>query len=276
MLTRRARLEDSVQVKQLLSRVWEDDYVGYLWDDWVAGAGEGVPLVATLEDKVVGVAYVRFIDARVAWFMSLRVDPDHRRNGVGAALSQACMQHARQAGREVARLLIDTDNHASQALTERAGFRRIVTYEKLVKPVVAIDGPVLAQPDLAELPRVLELAREQGYKYWHWDWETHDLQFAAIEATWRDGGFRVLPGQAAQAYLAVSYHDEEVEVYQPVGDLDVLLELLGGVEREAAQRGLTSIEVFLPQDSPFSESFVTRGGLRPVENDGFTIWEYKL
>lgn len=274
-MIRHARHEDDAQVRQLLGRVWEDDYVADHWNDWLDKPDEGIPLAAVSDERVIGIAYLRFLDERVAWFMALRVDPDFRRYGIGTALSQACLQHALQAGREVSRLLIDTENYASQAMTERAGFRRIFVYDKLIKPVEETTGPLLAQPEAARLPLLLQLAKQQGLRYLHWK-ATHDLRLDAMQHAWRDGGLRVLPGEAEQAYVVVSYQDTECEVYDPVGDSDLVLELLLGVEQEAGKRGLSTIEVFLPPDSPLYTTLVERGGFRPVDSDGFTIWEYDL
>ncbi len=58
----------------------------------------------------------------------LFVDPGHRRAGVGRALTERCMQHARETGAVAIELLTETTNESAQALYESLGWKRTTDY----------------------------------------------------------------------------------------------------------------------------------------------------
>ncbi len=268
---------DRAEVRHLVSLVWADDYVAECWDDWVSHPENGIPLVARLDGQVVGVAYVHLLSERVAWLQALRVHPEIRRNGVGSALAQAALTHAKARGRQVARLLIDAENHASASMTGQAGFRQVLRLCKLQKAdLTTAKGPAVEQPGLELLPALLQVAKDHGAEYWHSDWETHDLTLAALKQAAENGCLRVLRERPTTAVADVNAFDEDYDVNLPVGEPDDLLSLLRGLEAEALGLGKTQIDVFLPEDSPFLTLLLERGGYRLLEGDGHTIWEYQL
>lgn len=267
---------DRDEVRHLISLVWEDDYVAECWDDWVNHPANGIPLVARLDGQVVGVAYAHLLSDRVAWLQALRVHPAMRRQGVGSALTQASLESARARGREVARLLIDAENHASASMTEQAGFRQVLHLCKLQKGNLAAEGPAVEKPGPDLLPDLLQTAAGQGAKYWHSDWETHDLGLAALQQAAASGCLRVLKDRPTAAVADVNAFDDDYDINLPVGEPEDLLALLQGLEAEAASMGKQQVDVFLPSDSPYLPLLLTVSGYRLLENDGHTIWEYQL
>jgi ribosomal protein S18 acetylase RimI-like enzyme len=92
---------------------------------------DNVVLVAERDGAVVGYAF----GAKEGFdYMALRgpagviydllVDPDHRRQGIGAALMDAMLEALKALGAPRALLFTAENNHLAQAMFERAGFRR--------------------------------------------------------------------------------------------------------------------------------------------------------
>ncbi|MGI6344745.1 MAG: GNAT family N-acetyltransferase [Bacillota bacterium] len=219
MEIRRANPADRPAVLELISRVWEDDYIHYCWDEWVEDAAGGVPLVALHEGRLVGIAYIHWLNERVSWHQALRVDPDARRLGIGTALGQACLREARAHGRQLARLLVDADNTPSLRMTARLGFEKVQHWYELAKSDLSDQGPELREPTAAELPLLLRLAESQGERYWHSDWETHDLSLSALQQARAKGCLRVLAAAPPAAVADINIEgDGDCTVGALVGD----------------------------------------------------------
>lgn len=92
---------------------------------------DNIVLVAEREGEVVGYTF----GAKEGFdYMALRgpagviydllVDPDHRRQGIGAALMDAMLEVLKALGAPRALLFTAEKNHIAQAMFERTGFRR--------------------------------------------------------------------------------------------------------------------------------------------------------
>ncbi len=116
----------------------------------VAGRiADAVVLVAVVDDEVLGaVTYVpgpdsasaEFTDPAAAGMRFLAVDPAAHGRGVGAALTRACLERARQEGRE--RVVLHSTAWMATAvrLYERLGFRRAVELDWTPEPGVTLVG----------------------------------------------------------------------------------------------------------------------------------------
>jgi GNAT superfamily N-acetyltransferase len=284
MEIRRAQPSDRKAVMALVAAVSEGDYIPYCWDDWVDDTATGISLVARLDHRLVGIAHVHFLSKRVAWFQALRVLPTARRMGVGKALSQACLDYSARAGRQVARLLIDIDNHASRSLTAQAGFSMIAEWLRLEKATGPVSAPDIEPPKQEQLPRLVELAQANGVNLWHTDWETYDLDVEALSISLRNGTLHVLADSPTATMLDISYdeEDEEYRAYNPVGEPMAVSQIVQAMESAAYERGLPRIAVLLAADSPHLPTLQQLGFEFAVINtgngdsmiDGVTIWEY--
>jgi len=79
--------------------------------------------VAVDGGHVIGIAKLTLTGSHEAWLHALRVDPRHRRKGVGTALLAHRLERARRLGVRVARLDTQEDNTAVRRMMRRFGFR---------------------------------------------------------------------------------------------------------------------------------------------------------
>jgi len=108
----------------MCARIWSDDYVPDVFDTWVPDRRGGL-WVAVNDSRVVGIAKLTLLGDREAWLHALRVDPDHQRRGIGAALLEHRIRRAKRLGARVARLDTSEDNVALRRLMRRLRFRRV-------------------------------------------------------------------------------------------------------------------------------------------------------
>jgi len=121
---RPARPDDKRAVRRLCRRIWDDDYIPAVFDEWVRDR-HGRLWIAVADDRVVAVAKLTLMPSDEAWLHALRVDPAHRRLGIAAALLQHRLERARRLGARVARLDTSEDNIAIHRLMRRHAFRRV-------------------------------------------------------------------------------------------------------------------------------------------------------
>ena len=95
-----------------------------VWRDRWLGHADGVTLVAEQGDRFVGMAFGGPAPGRpkAAGIYGMWVDPDARRQGIGAALLERLAEWARSAGYVGMGLGVTTTNAAAIALYERLGF----------------------------------------------------------------------------------------------------------------------------------------------------------
>ncbi len=153
---RAAQPRDKRAVRALCARIWSDDYIPDRFDEWVRDR-RGRFWVAVEDGHLIGIAKLTLIGEREAWLHALRVDPRHRRKGVGTALLEHRLERARRLGAQVARLDTQEDNTAVHRMMRRFGFRlREVDgyFERRARSVVP---PRRALP--IDVPAVTRLAR---------------------------------------------------------------------------------------------------------------------
>jgi len=97
--------------------------------------GESVIFIAEIDGRGAGFAqlYPGFTSVGLGtrWTLNdLFVDPDLRGRGVGRALTERCMDHARETGAAGLELLTETDNASAQALYESLGWKRRDDYHR--------------------------------------------------------------------------------------------------------------------------------------------------
>src|SRR5256885_10460164 len=92
---RAARPSDKRAVRALCARIWADDYVSDVFDDWVRDR-KGRLWVAVEGDRLIGVAKLTVHPSGDSWLHGLRVDPERRRRGVATALLEHRLARGRR------------------------------------------------------------------------------------------------------------------------------------------------------------------------------------
>jgi GNAT superfamily N-acetyltransferase len=92
---RQARADDHDAVVAMTEDTWSDrggDYVAHVFPDMVAGDGPRQRTFVTEADgDLVGLVQAVLLSDWEAWFQAMRVHPDHRGQGVSAALNDVCL-----------------------------------------------------------------------------------------------------------------------------------------------------------------------------------------
>ncbi|HZC04623.1 MAG TPA: GNAT family N-acetyltransferase [Ktedonobacterales bacterium] len=123
---RDARDEDRDAVVAFCAETFGDDgdYIGDVWDDWLADA-RGALLVGAVDGQPIAVSHVRMTAPDEAWIEGVRVAPEARRQGVARVIVSRSLARAHELGASVARMFTGNTNVASQRLFEGFGFRKV-------------------------------------------------------------------------------------------------------------------------------------------------------
>jgi len=152
---RAAQPRDKRAVRTLCARIWSDDYIPDRFDEWVRDR-RGRFWVAVEDGRIIGIAKLTLTVEHEAWLHGLRVDPRHRRKGVGTALLEHRLERARRLGGRVARLDTQEDNTAVRRMMRRFGFRLREVDAYFERRARSVAAPRRASQ--ADVPAVARLA----------------------------------------------------------------------------------------------------------------------
>lgn len=127
MRVRQARAADADAVAAFTRDTWADrdgdDYIPDVFESWVAADGDRQHTSVAVEDGVpVGVVQTVLLSGHEGWQQGMRVDPEFRGEGVGAALTHAGFDWARERGATVARNMVFSWNGQGLGLSRAAGY----------------------------------------------------------------------------------------------------------------------------------------------------------
>ena len=276
MNIRRATADDYEAVVELTSDIWTDrggDYLPDVYHGWLEdGPGEGKKtFLAEVDGDVAGIVQAVMLSADEAWFQSMRVSSDHRRQGVSQRLNEALFEWAREQGATVGRVMIFSWNTASFAAARTAGFEPRTEFRFAhVEPDSDVTAP--AGYSVSSDPTV-------AWRYWtHSDAREHlaglglapEESWAMRELTREDFGtfadesavFAVEgdSGRAGTAYRTRIYDrqtdDGETETWAEYGvgawdDVDAARALFAAIARDAATVAADRTRVVIPETATF-------------------------
>jgi ribosomal protein S18 acetylase RimI-like enzyme len=248
-LIRAARPTDKRAVRDLCARIWSDDYVAHVFDDWVRDRS-GRLWVAVEDGAVVGVAKLTLAPSGEAWLHGLRVHPEHRRKGVATALLEHRLARARRLGARVARLDTAEDNVAVHRLMRRYRFRRVARMAYYEAPAVAGARPRLAErSEIAAVWRVLRAPRRMLYES-HFAREVvrDDVASATRERRCFVAGPLGRPTAVAIADRARGDHGSRLVVRALAGAPARRRELLRALRAEASARRAAGAGISAPSE----------------------------
>jgi GNAT superfamily N-acetyltransferase len=237
------------------------DYVPEALPYWMDAEGSLVA-VAEVGGEVIGVSRAKLLSPTEAWAQGTRVHPDHRRTGVGRALSEYLADWSREQGARVIRAMIEEWNEAARAQSLAMGYRDIGGWLRAGRGV-GENSPVPEGNGGRRVPAAEQLrpAHSSEATAALMSWSGGELERAARGLipirTWRMR--RMVPGdlvEAARRRALLSGRSgwaigevEEGEAYEvpwiatTATDVNALLRAL--VDRAAAA-GLDEIRVMLP------------------------------
>jgi ribosomal protein S18 acetylase RimI-like enzyme len=128
VVCRPALAQDSEQVMELCSHIWNGgDYIPLVWDEWLADP-EGLLGVAELEGRVAGIfKLTKFQEGE--WYMEgLRVHPDFQGRGVASHIHAYVVETWHKMGSGIIRLVTHSENVKIHHMCEQDGFRRIAEF----------------------------------------------------------------------------------------------------------------------------------------------------
>ncbi|WP_018257727.1 GNAT family N-acetyltransferase [Halomicrobium katesii] len=130
---RQAREDDDEAVAAFTADTWDDreqrDYIPDVFRDWVAGDGpDQRTVVADVDGRAVGLCQALVLTDHGAWLQGMRVDPDHRRAGLGLRMVDALFEWARDRGATVARNMVFSWNDAGLGQSIAAGFEPVTSF----------------------------------------------------------------------------------------------------------------------------------------------------
>lgn len=283
---REASRADHDAVRELCAAVWPDrdiEYLDRIFPEWVEGERKHT-LVATEDDRVIGINQCVLLSDREAWLQGMRVHPDARGDGVGSSLVERLVSWARDQGAIVARNLVYSWNTAGMGHSRALGFEPATSF-RWARPT-PVDGPV---PDTV---------REDGRLAWQaWIGSDHRAWFEGLsfdrEESWAlsectpgalagEGASLALvqDGLAGMAARGRQYEHESEETtgleYATAAwrDPEAAETLFAAIARDAAREGVDEVRVPIPE-TPQHVSDVSACRV-PLDNEPHFVFEMDL
>jgi ribosomal protein S18 acetylase RimI-like enzyme len=121
---RPARLDDVDEIASWTRDTFTwGDYVGEAMAGWLADPKSYVMVCVDDSDRPVGMSRAEMMSFTEGWLSAARVHPDHRREGIGAAMNDRGVEWAREQGAQIVRLTVTDDNEAARTQVEKLGYR---------------------------------------------------------------------------------------------------------------------------------------------------------
>ena len=131
---RPARPEDTPDVLELTSRIWEgEDYVPEAWKSWLADP-VGRLAVAERAGRVLGLGKLTRLLPGQWWLEGLRVHPDFEGHGIASRLHEYLLDLWEKEYEGVLRLATASFRLPIQHLCERTGFDQVGEYSIFIAP----------------------------------------------------------------------------------------------------------------------------------------------
>jgi GNAT superfamily N-acetyltransferase len=268
-------------MERICAHTWEwGDYIPEVWDDWLADE-QGLIIVGELADGVVALSRMRYQELDQIWLEGMRVDPEHRRRGIGRQFLDHSIAFAQERGARVVRLSTSYHNAAVHTLTAQAGMERIGSYQLLAATPLA-DGPgpaVLSAKHAGQLRAFLldspMLAYNRGLYSVDWAWE--ELSPARVGHFLEAGQFvaQLKPDGRLAALALLQAHPEDGELW--IGFLDgaaaSIPELAIAVRAHAATMGAEKVQVMVP-DAAWLRAALSAAGYGTGEWEG-ELWLFE-
>jgi len=129
---RRARKEDLDSIQRIESLSFKNPYPPYYTKALIESLSD-VSLVAEVEDKIVGYIFSRIEYGKVGHIITIAVDPEYRRMGIGERLMREVLNILKELGCQSVYLEVRISNEPAINLYKKLGFvikKRVPKYYK--------------------------------------------------------------------------------------------------------------------------------------------------
>lgn len=120
-------------------------YLERMWNDFINDP-TGPLFLADVEGKIAGLGKITQLYDGSGWLETLRVDPTYQRQGVGKAIYQAYLEHAKIQNMHTLRMYTGLKNLASAGLARYSGFSLAGQYSGADLDVVSKEMPLAVAP----------------------------------------------------------------------------------------------------------------------------------
>lgn len=270
LIIRRARAGDRPAMERICAHTWDDgDYIPEVWDAWLADP-RAVVQIGEVDGQVVALNRIVFQSPDQVWFEGMRVDPEHRRQGIGWKFMEHDLAYARERGAKVARLATSHSNTAVHTMVARVGMARIGTGRLLSAeamagaPLPAMLGPEQAGRVAAFLERSGVLAHTHGLYDCGWAWTALSTERAAEMLAAGQMAALLTPEGELAALAAVVINLEGGELWTGYADAaggrpEAVTALATALRGHASRVGKPRVEAMLPDLPWLREAFRAAG-----------------
>ena len=264
---RAARHDDYEDVVSFTEDTWADrdreDYLPRLYHDWIEGEDRRT-VVAEVDGELAGIAQSVLLSDWEAWNQGLRVHPEHRGEGVSAAITEALFDWARRRGATAARIMVFSWNAAGLGQARATGYDPVTEF-RWVRP----------EPDPgAERGAAIGADPDAAWRFW-----TESAAREALAGLAIDAGESWALSRLTRADLRAAADDDRLLVVQDGGtrgfahrvreyeregdsgettrwaeygvgawaDAESGAALLAAISRDAADRGADRTRVAIPE-----------------------------
>lgn len=281
LIFRPARAEDKPRVLEFTAHTWDDDDGDYLkdvYDDWLADP-QGQFVAVELEGQPVAIGKLTDMGEGELWLEGLRVDPAHRKKGIGEALHNYSVDLAKRLGGRVLRYATGQDNVVTQTFGARTGFEHIGTFHfHFAEASTEFALPEKLTP--ADLPSLrtwldsplMRSARGLYQRLWKWAELSEPRLMAHLEQG-RVFGLRGEPDLRAWSIASnhQGWHATQLNHLDGI-EPRAMIELARSMRRYAADSGLLKIETLAIDPSPLGDALRDAG----YRAEDFTMFVLEL
>jgi N-acetylglutamate synthase-like GNAT family acetyltransferase len=262
-IVREAQPDDTARVKDFCREIDPKDYLLQAWDHWTAAPG--VSVVVENEGRVVGCLHASVVEAGQAFVQGLRVDPAHRRQGLGLALMRHLAVNLAARRVRIQRAVTARENHPARALVSELGWQevRVVTRRQHRSAAIGYALQRRWEEDRASasLAREATLISEPGLAFFHRIYRSATRSWTRQAAS--DG--RIV-GEPDAGFLIDPPRGQSLWVHTSLGEAAWAPEVLGAwlAPSTSGPRGELTLEA--PED-PALQRALDRLGFEPAGSE---------
>ena len=244
------------------------DYIPERLPGWIDDPQSEVLVSVDGSDAPLALCRVSMLSTTEAWLEGARVHPDHRRIGLGKMLNDAGVEWARERGARVIRLSTDVSNLAARNQVRDLGYRETSRWLYVWFEV----NPTHRADERNRMRSAPGSDIEAAWLSWvSSDLARHSRELIAIGFQWRTARpehLSSIAGELVQSTAGWACVEQQGEDWLRANWVattpEDILGLLDGLLDLAAERGVTGLDVKLP-DLPWTSEALRRTGGDPEE-----------